>query len=400
MARLAFSYRWMLTASLALALPLAACGDDEPPKTIDREDTDPDADAGPDADGGDPPDAEDAGDTDPDADGGDPVDDLCEDVSCEAGELCVEGECVPEPEEGFSCAAPFEVGALEIGATAEFSANPDGQPNTLKTRCSLPDHDTSPEAVYAFEVDEPARVIANLTGSGTGLVMELREDACSDAEAEGWCSEGVNTRTFFAYPGTQYYLIVEARRDFSVGDFTLELTTEELVCDSPGSYSCDGDNRVLCFNGEEERSFACGTGCEDGSCLGDTCDNALEVTASATFTGEFLAFTGEINLEDSPSCSTGGDVGPITSGQELIFSLPGLSAGQVVTVDASADEAPAVIGIMSACEATPTCVAATDTAETLEFTVPADGDYFAIVDSLTPRQGDYSVSIDISEVGQ
>ncbi|RAL20577.1 hypothetical protein DL240_16195 [Lujinxingia litoralis] len=392
--------RWVLIAALALALPLGACGEDPPPKTIDTIDAGPDG--GEDTDSGSPEDGggDDADtDTETDTDGGDPPDDLCEDVSCEAGEICVAGACEPEPEEGFSCAAPHEIGALDLNATTTLSANPDGQPNTLKTRCSRADHDTSPEAVYSFEVTEAARVVAELTDFGPGLIMELREDNCSDAEAPGWCSEP-NRKEFFAYPGTEYFLIVEARRDFSVGEFTLELTTEALVCDAPGTYSCEGDNRVLCFNGEEERPFACGTGCDAGVCLGDTCANAREVTASATFEGDFSAFSSSINLEGSPSCSSAGTAGPITPGQEIIFALPGLSAGQTVEIDASGDEASSVIGIMSSCEATPSCVMATDTLETFTFVAPAAGDYFVIVDTFSPREGMFNIAIDIGEVGQ
>src|SRR5690554_6827128 len=100
MTRSAFLNRWVLLTALAVAIPLAACGEPVDIQPLPDVDLDAGGDAGDteDPDGGDADGGEDADGGD-DTDGEDPINDLCAEVTCEEGEICVEGDCVPEPDE-------------------------------------------------------------------------------------------------------------------------------------------------------------------------------------------------------------------------------------------------------------------------------------------------------------
>ncbi len=199
-----------------------------------------------------------------------------------------------------------------------------------------------------------------------------------------------------AEPGTDYFVVVEPRTGIDRGSFEFTMTFEELVCSPPGGTSCNGDNLVVCQAGTSEAEYACGTGCMNAACLGDTCDTALEVTASGSYTGNIEAFDGTLDFGTQPSCSLGGDQGIATPGPEIVLSLPGLEAGQTVTVDASMnDDNDNAIFVLDQCTDQEGCLAAIDIGEVLTWDVEADGDYFIVIDKTTDSPNPFNYTIDI-----
>lgn len=322
-------------------------------------------------------------------------DPLCADVDCDADKVCVHGKCELPTEEGFGCAAPRSLGELKAGEqTIEVSAI-GGQPNQQKTKCAASDR--SPEAVFSFTVPGHARISLEASSSTQVLAMEAREGLCNDPDSQLFCIASLND-ALYAQAGTTYYVIVEAYDASKLDDFSLKIQVEEQLCGPPLSWSCDGDQRVQCHGGTEERAYKCAGGCDDGACLGDTCANPLEITASQTLTGDLNAYSRTTDLASSPSCSTEGSVGPMTPGADLFLSFPDMKKGQTLRVDSKDSKNRPAIGVMSTCqEVKPTCLKADSTEGFLDWTAPADGDYFVIIDAMNNAAHPFEYEIELGE---
>ena len=322
--------------------------------------------------------------------------DPCADVECAADEVCFEGQCEPAADPGYGCHEPTDIGELSADDSQEVTADATGQPNVVSTTCGS-EHEESPQAVFSFTVDEPMEIDISIEDSTDPLVIEIREDSCRDEEAATSCDNAFE-QTHYAIPGVTYYVVVEPVSQWNLGEFTLSFETSGLVCAPPGAWSCDDDIRVQCFAGVEERTYECGADCVDGECLGEGCHNPIEVTGSITVEGDVSAYdsSGRFDFSDSPACSTQGTSGPTTSGQDLLFSLPGLLEGQTVIVDALDSPTINAIGILDECDEENTqCIAGNDTDQLMEWTVPADGDYFVVVNQFATSNGRFIYSVEI-----
>ncbi len=328
----------------------------------------------------------DAGDTEVDVKPG-----PCDGVVCVDGEACVDGGCVAVGDIGFSCEAPRDLGILKPGAPLEVKGNSDGQPVVLKTGCAAKDN--SSQSVFKFRVAEDSQIHAKFLTTTQPVVMELREGACVDGSTALFCD--TQPRVFEAKAGKDYYLIVEARHDYSTGEFKIELDTTALRCSPVGSWSCEGTKRVECSIGAGEISFECGSGCNSGKCGGDTCENAIVVSGPLTVAGETGAFENNYNFESQPTCSTTGVASTNTPGPDLIFSLPGLKAGQKILVDATNEPGRPIIGITRSCGISNGCVAGDTIVGKLEWQVDTAGDYFVIIDRTNSGNVAFDYRIDI-----
>lgn len=374
---------------MVIGAGLTACSDDDPDPGGNftpggGTDTDPgeelDADVGADV-----TDDEDVGEEDV-HDPGDP----CDGVTCGEGEYCEDGDCVSVPH-GLSCEAPHRLALDGAEGTKTVAADPSGETPLLNTNCSE-DGDESPQSVFAFSVDEPMRMNARISESNHILVKELRVGTCDNRTLAEWCS--FNEQNWFVEPDTDYYLIVEANAEWMVGPFELELEWEELVCSPPGEWGCDDDVRTRCWAGEEVRYYDCATGCNAGECLGDSCQNPIELHGSMSVEADLNSYDDNINFEDSPSCSTNGSDGPSTTGKDMVFHIPDVSQGQRIEV--TAPSTAYAIGIMDDCvDSGAQCVAGDDLNSKLEWTADAAGDYYIVVDHFTGGGEEQHFSIEI-----
>ncbi len=331
-------------------------------------------------------------DVEEDVDPGDP----CEDVECEEGEICVEGVCQGMADPGYSCAEPYDLGVLD-GGLHTLNPNPGLQPNLLATGCAA--EDASPEAVIRFEVAQAAVIHVNTDRAFEDIPIpvmarEIRQGSCVSQDAAVECT--INPLSVEVQPGEEYYLVLEANQGIDINEFVVELEVQELACSPAGQRVCEDGEVTLCFAGMEERVSRCADACDgDGeNCLGDSCANPIEVTASQTFTGDFGAYRNEFDFSDSLSCSTEGTTGVNSPGRDVVFRLPGLTAGDTVEVD-KGDLGAAVIGLMSSCSQTPTCVVGDTTTGVLTWTVTSDGDYYVVISPRTSASGEFTYSISI-----
>lgn len=380
---------WLVALSLAAGV-WAGCGDDKPSnnKVVNNSDSITDTSGGERDTGQDVKDEEDGEEGDaPDASKG-----ACDGVVCLPNEACVEGVCEDVGDIGFRCEAPRDLGVLAVGTPLQVDGNSDGQPVLLKTGCAAQDH--SSQSVFKFQVAENAAVDIKFLETTLPVVMEVREDGCVDGSTALLC--GMQSETFQAKAGIDYYLVVEARHDYSTGDFSVELSPKAAqVCSPAGSWSCDGTQRVQCFAGTEERVFECGSSCGDGVCAGDVCDNAVVVSDAVTVAGDTRAFENQFDLKDQPTCSTDRVTGPMTPGQDMVFSLPGLKAGQTISVDTTQQPGRTVIGVTRNCGISAGCVAADDQTGKLVWPVDVAGDYFVIIDRSSNANVPFAYQIEI-----
>ena len=390
------SIRWRrivgLLAVVVLVGAMTACSDDDTPPGSNV--------IIPSGDGGhDEPDVgtEDADVDEPDvvdeedADVGEEPTDPCEEVECDDGQVCEEGQCIPS-EAGFSCGNPIwiDIGEEE---TKHVTANVATGPNLYNTTCSSDDQ--SPQAVFAFTPEVETRLTAHISDAQfvPPLAKELRVGECASTANVEWCS--INQQNWIAEGGTDYYLIVEAQSGVEIGELELELKVEPLACE-PGARECRDGSVFRCAGGDEEVEHPCPDGCHDGECSGDSCANVLEITGSTTLDVDLSSFHDNVDFSsDTAGCSSSGD-GITTSGQDLVLYLPGLTGDEVVEV-VRPDSAYAV-GAMTACSGgTPSCIFGHSGSDDVIWEVEEPGDYYLVINRFSSSTEQVQFEININD---
>lgn len=375
-------------AIIALLI-FAGCGDDKG-STTPIISTPPDV-SHPDSGDGDTltdDDTGDTGDTDIDmANGG-----MCESVTCELDEKCVKGDCVPASAK-LACDEITDLGTLDIAVSKSFSGDTTDFVDTFNSSCGEESTFTGAENAFKFMLTADALVTIELSSSAAvDWLVDVRKDGCEAASGSLLCS-GSETLTFQGRAGETYYLVVEPEVGIDKGAFDITMSFEALICD-PSTPECDGDALLTCFGGTMQTPHECAAGCTQTACDGENCQAPLEVSAPMSFMGDINGYTNTIDFAGISSCSTNGN-GVATPGQDIILHVTGLTANQIVTLDASMDSQDDVIAVLSDCGAAPTCQAFVDLGDVLTWTVPADGDYFVAVDRRTKENGPFAFSLSI-----
>lgn len=391
--------RALYTALVCLVVTTVACGDNNgngdpiPTNNDDQDMGGPGEDAGADmavpgedlgtdaADGG-----EDAGSADSDMGVAPDMDeDPCALVDCDPGEMCDEGVC----KIADACTAAIDLGTLAFGPPTSFEGSLilDGF-DTVAATCGEPD---MPERVVTFTLSADALIEYDVTWLGQfDGVVELRSD-CPDAASVEACSD-IESGQAVLEAGT-YFLVLEQRFG-NAGSFEGTITATEAAC-QPGVDACVGDDLQRCPMPDMPTTLECAGGCANATCIGDSCADPIVVTASGTFAGDGRAYTSAFNFESNAECRTA-DAAPIpTPGYDLVFSLPGLEAGNIVSIDAMTNDANInAIFITSQCGDTAACEA-TYKVEAADWVVTADGDYFVIVDKrqAAPTPFEFSIGV-------
>ncbi len=297
--------------------------------------------------------------------------------------------------ERSSCETAFDFGVLVAGQIATAEAEVGKQGSWLKTRCSV--DGTGSEVVFHLKVSTPMRLNFEIVDTGGfDAVMALRAGDCSSDGAAHFCTDS-ESQDFVAEAGNDYFLVVEARSGGEISPFTLKVEASSAVCAPAGEWRCEGTARVQCFGGIEERVFECAGSCEAGLCRGDSCDNALIVAESTTFIGKTAGYSNRFDFSEQLSCSSSGATGMRTVGQDIVFFLPNLRAGQTVFVDAATgDTNDNLIAVLDRCSTEAGCVAASSSGNQLRWKVESSGDYYVIIDKTTATARDFQYRIEIN----
>ncbi|MEZ4458878.1 MAG: hypothetical protein R3E66_03955 [bacterium] len=331
-------------------------------------------------------DAGDAGDTGDVDMGGDT---MCAEVTCDAGEKCVKGDCVPTDAK-LACEEVNDLGTLQVDAPTMFSGDTSDFVDTSNSSCGEGTTYTGPENAFRFELAAAALVTINLTSTAAvDWLVDVRE-ACDGQSIR--CSK-TETFTFLAQAGKPYFLIVEPESGLGKGAFDVAMTFEPTICD-PNQTECANGTLQACFGGTMQTPYDCAAECSGQTCQGQTCQDVIQVSASMSFSGDIKAYTNDLDFSGIASCSTNG-AGVSTPGQDIVLELVGLTTGQVVTIDASMDSQDDSIAILNDCSDTPTCKAFVDLGDVLTWNVVEDGNQFVAIDRRIMEAGPFSFSIDI-----
>lgn len=281
------------------------------------------------------------------------------------------------------CDGIVDLGELSAGSEPRSVEDTADGTALLDPSCGA---ETNNEVVFAFTVSENLDIDAQVTSSDVNdWVLSLYEGDC-DSQEEVSCEES-NSDSFIVESGESYLLAVEPAEVGVDGSFELQLDASAIQCTEVGQASCDErGRRTTCETGYNEVAYNCAYDCEGGACGGDVCDTALEVdtSSSQTFGGDYEGYTDEFNFDGRDDCGHTG-TGPNTPGEDLVFSLPGLSQDDEVTVDASNGDGQYAFFVLDECATDIDCVSGgLEVDDALDWTVPADGDYYIVVDMLDP----------------
>ncbi len=378
---------WPVLGALLLVLALGGCtgdSDDNQNQIIVQEDVfDEDAtpDAGPDADSDTGldvgPDAEDAG---ADAD----VDEPEEDV-----------------EEIDHCAPYIDLGDLEPGEEYPVTLDFTEESAQWSTRC---ENESDGGSVMIAMVLPTFSVLH--VESDTPLGLEMRFGDCGRETNRYMCATDE-----FAVPSgfgePQGYLILEALDD-SVPDqveITVTAAQAPACIEEEGQSECiDADSARVCRISISSPDVPrweegqCSGGCEEGQCVGDSCSAPLSMSSGETLVFDNLPLRDLHSEYQGPGCSLsdGDDDGLELWGRELVIELSDLIEGDEVAIDVDVRgllswahepinlEGQVVATIKDDCAAESACLAVwNDFEDQLHFEVPADGDYFLVIESRT-----------------
>lgn len=315
-----------------------------------------------------------------------------------------------------------DLGTIDV-ASGELVLEGDTTPAAVlslyATECGF---GSAAEVGFQVRFDQPAELTATTDSTGLAWAIELREGKC-EMSTKRFCTTQT-VPTFTVEADKDYILMFEPRMN-SRGTFKSTLKINPLVCLPIGARTCAGDDLEVCTGGgQSKESITCGAPCSMDACGGDICANAIEVSSFPhRFTAVAEAYEDTINFGMGNSCTnpdteiipndpndpdgTPGNPTPEeptgdipTPGQDVIFKLTGLTAGKKLTVDASSaagDEADSSIFVLDGCD-TMQCRIGVDLGDKLtEWEVPADGDYYVIVDRTSRNNTDFAVDIDLTD---
>lgn len=388
-------------ALLTLLAALIACGDPEPtPPVIQNNGNNT-----PTPDMADLPGSGDMGDLglDPDQPGGDMGEDM-----------------MMVPEGAYCREVSDDLGVIDVTAGVKtIMGDTTGGMSVVGSACGF---NSAPERVFKFTLSGPARLDLALTpSSALNWAMDVRAGDC-DATTSLFCSRNPNT-TITANDDKTYFLLVEPLDSAAEGRFQINITPTPLVCLPVGDRKCDGPNLTQCIQGGlEEEELTCAAPCAMNACGGDVCDNAIVVntfpfdlegpaepyTSSFNFSGPNTCINPDTAIippdPNDPDATTepgtpGMPTGSIaTPGEDVVFRLPGLMAGQKLTVDASTalgDESDNAIFVLNTCDPM-SCLTAIDLGDVLSgWNVPANGDYTVVVDRRSGSSKPIKVRINV-----
>lgn len=320
----------------------------------------------------------------------------CKDVVCDAKQRCVRGKCASVSRK-IACFNMIEMGTIDIQNPIRVEGDTQGYADSLLASCTQPENNFSgSENAIHFKVSANAGVKIKLTSTAAiDWVMDIRTN-CHEDSSSLLCSDP-ETLNFSAKAGTDYYIIVEPLHGIDRGAFKLDFEFIPLHCAPPGSRTCMAGNIARCIRGGQEiEILKCASGCDQGVCTGDSCASPIIVNGPHSYSGDSNAFNSTMDFGTRATCSEDGTHGIATPGSEIVLWVPNLTAGQHLLIDTSMnDKNDNAIFILKNCTLTEKCLAAIDLGEKLDWTVPADGGYFVIIDKVSVNPHPFQYSIDI-----
>lgn len=230
-----------------------------------------------------------------------------------------------EDSEALDLSNPVVVHGTTEGATSDFLAS-----------CA----DFSPDVFYSFELEDPARVVFDLTSTEPHTLV-LVEDACDVPHS----------------PSSPCW--TEPRHELELGAGTYRL----------GVLATFGRGAPFDLGVQIAETPS-----------NDRCQDAIPILASGPVDGDTTWARNDSSYDIGESCT-----GYLLGGNDVFYSV-GLSAGQTITVTVTPEPGYDVaVYVRESCAAGASCLEGVDAelkggAEVLDFTAPSDGTYLIVVD--------------------
>lgn len=303
-------------------------------------------------------------------------------------------ECLPFVTYG-ECTQVIDEGVLQPGVY-NLEGSTFGLSSVISTSCSQ-DADAVAEYVWSFETTTASFVTATITeDNNTDWVLSVREGDC-EPTGERLCRDS-GLVDYLTTEGQRQFIIAEPRVGTSAGELEIQIEIESAVCTDTDQRACVMDDNIqVCEGGTSLVNYACGSPCANDQCAGDTCANAIALMqdGSYSYQGDLRAYDGVFDAMDYDSCKA---IAGTTPGNEVIFSLPGLKSGQTIAINADGamdqnDNAIFVLG--ASCSQGVECLAGDELLDSMQYTVPADGDYHVVIDSISrvSKPFDYTIEV-------
>ncbi len=244
-----------------------------------------------------------------------------EEVICDQGCNLQRGEC--ERREGDVCRA-----AIPVDTSSDFSREinwtqleDDLDPGSGECLSrESPDSD-GPDAVFEIELEAnhamTARLEADSFQNGSLYLLEECRNAAS------FCTVGVDTEETTEQliyrndsgSAEKLFLVADSESE-TTGASTLEVETDEIICDSNATFCRDGDVQQCNEAGTElEVDQACSLGCQNAACRSDGCRRALEIGNGGSWQFDPTTYSDNYSLAEE-ACA-----GTALEGPELVFEV-------------------------------------------------------------------------------
>lgn len=334
--------------------------------------------------------------------------DSLEERDCSRG--CNEdlGEC--QRVEGDVCRKVIDAsGGLTNGTVNWDELTNTFDPGSDSCLSNLAPASDGPDSIYQVDLPPNHGLLAELEMSGgtdgslyilercnpDGSFCDIGQDSNSSTERLGYQNESPSAETV--------YVVADSEQGAS-GTADIEIDTGEIVC-QPGRASCDTGNVVSCDPGgigfTEQQ--ACSFGCDSGECSADTCESALPVSGSNSWTIDTANFAANYDLGFNDCLGDG------TSGADLVYEVTVPAEGWVtasVTDDTGSDTDPGIYAVRdcrSAATQLSSCVTGKDEkedgTETISFQNETDSQqtYYVLVaeTEFQPQSAQWTIDIDV-----
>jgi hypothetical protein len=312
----------------------------------------------------------------------------CDLVNCLPSQDCEEGVCIDrEP-----CAEAIDAGTLVEGTPVNFEGSfLESGSDAATSSCG---EDGQLEQLIRFELTEEAEVSWAVDWGEQFDGLVAIQTACDDATTEVVCSDFENDSATLG-PGI-YYLVLEVRIG-NAGDFSVELASGPPATCNAGEATCVGDDRELCTDGFNIQTETCPLTCSQGACAGDSCGAPITITApGGTYSGSGQAMTNQLDYAGNIECAQLAGMATSTPGYDVVFFLPNLFPGQVVSIDARTNDGNINdIFVQQTCGDTNMCTASYQNGEQPDFVVQSAGDYFVIIEKRQASNAPFEYTISI-----
>ncbi len=246
-----------------------------------------------------------------------------------------------------------------------------------------------PTAYFEVEMQDKQRLNANLASVfEAGIWIS---SGCDDGDCL-WASNTSSSTEMTSYiaDGDQtVYVVVQAvDADVEIGQFTLDLSVDDPLCDGfieGDVLGCEDETVVAYCTGIDYASYyACDEGCEDDQCIdpsGDHCLEAIALDNIDTFSGSFATHSNYL----APTSCSDGDSFSTPNGPEYIFQIE-TDDYQLVQVDLQTNSTSAGFYLLDSCPVSTTnvsdqCVYGHLPSGQTDFFLDDGGTYYLVVDS-------------------